>query len=118
MPVISFKKLSAAEDMNIGVGKIGDNNQDEFTHSMSHFCLSQWPRDSTRVLSSIAWTLGSYVRISRGTYMNIRFYFVFVLSCVGRGFEMVRSPIQGVLSTVYKIRNSRNYFRIGGGQKA
>jgi hypothetical protein len=60
---------------------------------------SQRPRGLRHVLSSVAWTLESQVRILTGAWMCPRFFYV-VLSCVGRGLASGWSPVQGVLPTV------------------
>jgi hypothetical protein len=39
--------------------------------------------------------------------MPLCVYSVFVLSCVGSAFATGYSPVQGVLSTVYRIHNLR-----------
>jgi hypothetical protein len=36
--------------------------------------------------------------------MNLYIYSVFVLSCVGSGLATALFPVQGVLTTVYKIK--------------
>jgi hypothetical protein len=70
-------------------------------------CRSEWPRGLRHELSSLARTLGSWVRIPPKVLMSVCFcsVFVFVLSCVGSGLATGWSPIQGVLPTVLGLRN-------------
>jgi hypothetical protein len=51
----------------------------------SYFCRSRWPRGLSHVLSSLARTLGSWLRIPLKSWMSVCVYSVFVLSCVGSG---------------------------------
>jgi hypothetical protein len=45
-------------------------------------CRSQWPRGLRHELSSLARTLGSWVRIPLEAWMSVCVYSVFVLFCV------------------------------------
>jgi hypothetical protein len=65
---------------------------------------SQWQRNLKHELSSLARTLGSWVRIPLKAWMSVCVYSVFVLSCVGSGLATGWSPIQGVLLTVLRLR--------------
>jgi hypothetical protein len=61
------------------------NLSTKITHSDSEFyrtCRSQWPRGLSHELSSLARTLGSWVRIPLKAWMSVCVYSVFVLSCV------------------------------------
>jgi hypothetical protein len=55
-------------------------------------------------LSSLAPTLGSWVRIPLKAWM-CRIYSVFVLSFVDSGLATCSSPVQGILATVLGLRN-------------
>jgi hypothetical protein len=73
---------------------------------------SQWPRDLRHELSSLARTLVSWVRIpSRHGCLSA--FILCVVLRVGSGLATRWSPVQGVLSTVYGLRNWKN----GQGQK-
>jgi hypothetical protein len=63
---------------------------------------SQWPRGLRHGKFSLARTLGSWVRISLKTWMSVC---VCVVLCVGNDLSTGCSPIQGVLLTVYRIKN-------------
>jgi hypothetical protein len=52
-----------------------------------------------------AWATGSYVRIPLEAWMSVCVYSVCVVLCVGRGLATGCSPVQGVLSNVYRLRN-------------
>jgi hypothetical protein len=49
------------------------------TQDTALFCLSQWPRVLRHELSSLARTLGSWVRIPLEACMSVCVYSVFVL---------------------------------------
>jgi hypothetical protein len=66
---------------------------------------SQWPSGRSYELSSLARTLGSWVRIPLKVWMYVCVYSVFVLPCVGSGLATGWSPVQGVLPTVLGVRN-------------
>jgi hypothetical protein len=68
--------------------------------------LSEWPCGLRREMSSLAQTLGSWIRIPLKARIYICVYPVFVLSCVGSGLTTGWSPVQCVLPTVYRIHNS------------
>jgi hypothetical protein len=57
------------------------------------------------LLSSLAWTLGSWVRIPLKAWMSVYVYSVFVLSCVGSDLATGWSPVRRVLPTVLGLRN-------------
>jgi hypothetical protein len=77
--------------------------------------MSQWslksPSPITLVARSKAWTVfaGSNSGIVGSdptqAWMSVCVYSVFVLVCVGSGLAMGWSPIQGVLPTVFGLRN-------------
>jgi hypothetical protein len=48
---------------------------------------SEWPHVLRHELSSLARTLGSWVRIQLKAWMSVCVYSVFVLFCVGGGLE-------------------------------
>jgi hypothetical protein len=58
---------------------------------------SQWPRNLRHELSSLARTLGSWVRIPFEAWIPVSVYFVFVL---GSGLSTGWSLVHGVLPTV------------------
>jgi hypothetical protein len=66
---------------------------------------SQWPRGLRHELSSLSQTLGSCVRIALKTWMSVCVYSLCAVLCVGRGLARGWSPVQGILPTVYKLRN-------------
>jgi hypothetical protein len=63
--------------------------------------LFRWPRGLTCVWSWTSRTLGSWVPVPLQTYIMFSFFCV-LLSCIGIGFVMCRSPIQGVLPVCLK----------------
>jgi hypothetical protein len=63
---------------------------------------SHWPSSLRHELSSLAGTLGSWVRIPLKAWMSVCVYSVFVL---GSGLSTGWSPVQGVLPTVLGLRN-------------
>jgi hypothetical protein len=65
---------------------------------------SQWPRGLEHEMSSPAWTLGSWVRISLEAWMSVCVYSVFMLSCVSSGLATGWSLVQGVLPIAYKCK--------------
>jgi hypothetical protein len=67
-------------------------------------CWSQWPRGLRYEMSSPAWTLGSWVRISLEAWMFVCVYSVFVFSCEVSGLAMGWSLVQGVLPTLFKCK--------------
>jgi hypothetical protein len=69
---------------------------------------SQWPRRLKDELSSAAWTLESWVRISLEALLSVCVYFICVVLCVGSDLATGRSPVQGVLPSVYGLRNWKN----------
>jgi hypothetical protein len=70
-------------------------------------CRSQWPRGLRHEPSSRARRLRSWVRIPLKTWMPVcvRLFCVCVVLCVGSGLATGWSPVQGVLTTVYRLRN-------------
>jgi hypothetical protein len=70
-------------------------------------CRSQWVRGLRHGMYPPAQALGSWVRIPLDAWMSDCNFLVFVLSCVSSGFRTGWSPVQGVLPTVFKIRNFR-----------
>jgi hypothetical protein len=67
-------------------------------------CRSQWPGGMNRKPSSPARTLGSRVRIPLKSWMSVGVYSVCAVLCVGSGLATGWSPVQGVLLTVYRLR--------------
>jgi hypothetical protein len=63
---------------------------------------SQWPRGLRHEMSSPAWILWSWVRITLEAWMFVCVYSVFVLSCVSSSLATGWSLVQGVLPIVYK----------------
>jgi hypothetical protein len=63
---------------------------------------SQWPRGLRHELSSSVWTLGLCVRVPHEAWI-VRLFCVCVVLCVGCGLAMGWSPVQGVLTTTYRI---------------
>jgi hypothetical protein len=55
-------------------------------------------------ITRAARTPGSWVRIPLKAMMSVCIYSVFVALCVGSGLATGRSPVQGVLLTVYRIK--------------
>jgi hypothetical protein len=55
---------------------------------------TQWPRGLRHELSSVARTLGSWVRIQLKAWMSVLCAFIL---CVGRGLATGWSPVQGVI---------------------
>jgi hypothetical protein len=70
-------------------------------------CRSQWPRGLRHEPSSSpAWTLGSWDQIPLEAWMScVRLFCVCVVLFVGSCLETGWSPVQGVLPTVYRLRN-------------
>jgi hypothetical protein len=68
------------------------------------FSLSQWPRGLRHELSPPAQTLGSWVPIPLDVWTPVCVYSVCVVLCAGRGLLMGWSPVKGVVSTVYRIK--------------
>jgi hypothetical protein len=54
--------------------------------------------------SSLARTLGSWIRIPLKAWMSVCVYSVCVVLCVSSGLAMDWSPVQGVLPTVHRIK--------------
>jgi hypothetical protein len=46
-----------------------------------------------------------FSNLTQGMDVCVRLFCVCVILCVGRGLGMGRSPVQGVLPTVYRIKN-------------
>jgi hypothetical protein len=63
---------------------------------------SQRPRSIRYELSSLARTLGSWVRIPLEAWISVCVHCVYVVLCVVSGLEKGWSPAQGVLPTVYR----------------
>jgi hypothetical protein len=70
--------------------RVGNLTEEKSRASMSEFPTgvyeyrrSQWPRGLRHELSSLARTLGSWVRIPLKRWTFVRVYSVFVLLCVG-----------------------------------
>jgi hypothetical protein len=61
---------------------------------------SQCPRGLKHDLSSLARSLGSWVRIPLNAWMTVCVYSVFMLSCVGSDLATGWSPVQGILSSI------------------
>jgi hypothetical protein len=51
-----------------------------FTNQLTDFCRSQWPRGPNHELFSLAWTLGSWVRIPLKAWMSV-FAFILCMCC-------------------------------------
>jgi hypothetical protein len=66
---------------------------------------SQWLCSLRHELSLLAQTLESWVWIPHKTWLSVCIYSVFALSFVGSSLAMGWSPIQGVLLTVWGLRN-------------
>jgi hypothetical protein len=66
-------------------------------HSLLMLSRSQWPRGLKHELSSLARTLGSWVRIPLEAWMSVCVYYVFAL---GSGLATSWSLVQGVLPNV------------------
>jgi hypothetical protein len=70
---------------------------------------SQWPRRLRHQVSSLARTLGSWVRIPLKAWVSV--LCAFILCCVvlyvGRGLATGWAPIQGDLPTVIRIKKLR-----------
>jgi hypothetical protein len=62
--------------------------------------------------SSSARTLGSWVQIPLQAWMSVRAYSVCVVLCVGGGLDTGWSPVQGVLPTVYSIKNLKKTAKV------
>jgi hypothetical protein len=62
---------------------------------------SQWQRSLRDELSSLARTLGSWVRIPLEAWMSVLWTFIL---CVGSGLATDWSPVQEVLETVYRTK--------------
>jgi hypothetical protein len=75
---------------------------------------SQWPRGLRREPSSPARTLGSWVWIPLKAWMSVYVYSVSVLFCVSSGLATGWAPVQGVLSTVYRIKKLKKRPRSKG----
>jgi hypothetical protein len=75
--------------------------------SNKYWRRSQSLRDLKNEMSSLALTLGSWVRIPLKVWMPVCVYSVFVLSCVGSDLETGRSSVQGVPPIRYQIRSFR-----------
>jgi hypothetical protein len=72
---------------------------------MVKYCQSQWPHSLRHELSSLAPTLGSWVRIPLRTWMFgvcMRLFCVCVVLCLGRGLAAGWSLVQRVLPSVKK----------------
>jgi hypothetical protein len=78
---------------------------------------SQRPCGLRHVLSSLARTLGSWVRIPLTAWMSVCVYSVCVVLCVGSGLATDWSPVQGVLQTVYRLKKQKNKNRGQGPTK-
>jgi hypothetical protein len=63
---------------------------------------SQWQCGLRYEMSSLAQTLGSFVRIPLKVWMFVCVYSVFVLTCVDSGLATGWTPVQGVLPTKNK----------------
>jgi hypothetical protein len=77
-------------------------SQEKFIINVNSISRSQWPRCLKYELSSLARTLGTWIRIPLKTWMSVC---VCVVLCVGRSLATGWSPVQGVLPTVYGWRN-------------
>jgi hypothetical protein len=76
-----------------------------FSCSIIRFRRSQWPRRLRHELSSLARILRSeFESHSRHACLFVRLFCVCVVLCVGSDLETGWSPVQGVISTVYKIK--------------
>jgi hypothetical protein len=70
---------------------------------------SQWPCGLRRELSSLARSLGSWVRIqTQGMDFCVSSFCVCVALCVGSGPATSWPPVQKVLPTVYRIKKLKN----------
>jgi hypothetical protein len=72
--------------------------------AMSQYSWSRWPRGLRCELSSLARTLGSWVRIPLKAWMSLCVYCVCVVLCVGSCLATGWSPVQGVLPTACRIK--------------
>jgi hypothetical protein len=69
---------------------------------------SQWPRGLRHELSSLDRTLGSWVSVPLTAWMFrvcMRLFCVYVVLCLGSGLATGWSLVQGVLLTMYRLRN-------------
>jgi hypothetical protein len=76
-------------------------------HGKVHYSRSQLPRGLRHELSSLALTLGLWVRIPLRAWMFgvfMRLFWVCAVLCVRKGLATGWSPVQGVLPTVCKIK--------------
>jgi hypothetical protein len=58
-------------------------------------------------ISLVAQALESWVRMPLEAWMSVYNCSMFVLSCIDSGLAAGRSPVQGILPTVYKIHSFR-----------
>jgi hypothetical protein len=65
---------------------------------------SQWPRGLRNERSSLARTLGPWVRIPLKTWMSVRLFCVHVILCVGTGLATGWSFVRAVLLTMYRTK--------------
>jgi hypothetical protein len=70
---------------------------------VSNSSRSQWPPGLRPEMSSPARILGSWARISLEAWVFVRVYCVYMF-CVGSDLANGWSPVQWVLTTVYKIK--------------
>jgi hypothetical protein len=61
--------------------------------------------DINRIRSLEHWVRGFESHSGHGCMYCVRLYFVCVVLCVGRTLATGSSPVQGVLPTVYRIKN-------------
>jgi hypothetical protein len=76
---------------------------------------STWPRELRHELSSLAGTLGSWVRIPPNAWMSVCLFYVCVVLIVGSGLATGWSPFHRVLPTVYKIKKLKKLPRSNKG---
>jgi hypothetical protein len=80
------------------------HEKDELCFTNANQRRSHWPRGQRHAWSSLARTLGSWIRIALKAYMSVCVNYVFVLSCVRIGPPTGWSPVQGVLPTISKMK--------------
>jgi hypothetical protein len=81
------------------------------THTYIYY-RSQWPRFLRHELPSPAQTLRSWVAIRLETWISMCVYSVLAVLSVGRGLSTYVPTFQGVLPTVYKIKEIRKRPRL------
>ncbi|PNF43776.1 hypothetical protein B7P43_G09759, partial [Cryptotermes secundus] len=72
---------------------------------------SEWPRGLRHEPSTSAWTLGSWVRIPLEALIYVLLFCSCVVLYAGSGLVTGRSPVQGVLTTVYEFKLQNHHSR-------